>query len=79
MSVQSQILNLLRELQRELGVSDLFITHSTAVVESIADHVALMRAGRIVAQRPCADVLQRPVDGCTRALLAAVPRLIPPE
>ncbi len=74
-SVQAQILNLLRELQRELGVSYLFITHNIAVVEYIADVVAVMRAGRIVEQGACAEVLQHPVDGYTRALLAAVPRL----
>ena len=74
-SVQAQILNLLRELQRELGVSYLFITHNIAVVEYIADTVAVMRAGRIVEQGACADVLERPVDDYTRTLLAAVPRL----
>jgi peptide/nickel transport system ATP-binding protein len=74
-SVQAQILNLLRELQRELGVSYLFITHNIAVVEYIADAVAVMRDGRIVEQGVCADVLQRPVDAYTRSLLAAVPRL----
>ena len=74
-SVQAQILNLLRELQRELGVSYLFITHNIAVVEYIADRVAVMRAGRIVEQGDCADVLMRPQDDYTRTLLAAVPRL----
>jgi peptide/nickel transport system ATP-binding protein len=74
-SVQAQILNLLRELQRELGVSYLFITHNIGVVEYVADHVAVMRAGRIVEQGLTADVLQRPVDEYTRGLLAAVPRL----
>ena len=71
----SQILNLLRELQRELGVSYLFITHNIAVVEYIADRVAVMRAGSIVEQGACADVLNHPQDPYTRTLLAAVPRL----
>ena len=74
-SVQAQILNLLRELQRELGVSYLFITHNIAVVEYIADRVAVMREGRIVEQGDCADVLMRPAEDYTRALLAAVPRM----
>ena len=74
-SVQAQILNLLRELQRELGVSYLFITHNIAVVEYIADVVAVMRAGRIVEQGDSADVLNRPQHDYTRTLLAAVPRM----
>jgi peptide/nickel transport system ATP-binding protein len=74
-SVQAQILNLLRDLQRELGVSFLFITHNIGVVEYIADRVAVMRAGKIEEQGPCADVLERPTQDYTRTLLAAVPRL----
>ena len=74
-SVQAQILNLLRELQRELDVSFLFITHNIAVVEYISDQVAVMRAGRIVEQGSCDDVLNRPTDDYTRSLLAAVPRM----
>ncbi|MDT7835333.1 ABC transporter ATP-binding protein [Aquabacterium sp. OR-4] len=74
-SVQAQILNLLRELQRELGVSYLFITHNIGVVEYIADHIAVMQAGRIVEQGSCADVLERPQHAYTQALLAAVPRI----
>jgi peptide/nickel transport system ATP-binding protein len=73
--VLAQSLNLQRDLPREQGISDLFITHNIAVVEYIADQVAVMRAGRIVEQGACADVLQRPVDDDTRTLLAAVPRL----
>ncbi len=74
-SVQAQILNLLRDLQRDLGVSLLFITHNIGVVEYIADRVAVMRAGCIEEQGACTDILQRPRSDYTRALLAAVPRL----
>ena len=74
-SVQAQILNLLRDLQRELGLSYLFITHNIGVVETIADRVAVMRAGRIEEQGDCAEVLARPMRDYTRTLLAAVPRL----
>ena len=76
--MQAQILNLLRDLQRELGVSYLFITHNIGVVEYIADRVAVMQAGRIVEQGPCADVLAMPKQDYTRTLLAAVPRLAAP-
>jgi peptide/nickel transport system ATP-binding protein len=74
-SVQAQILNLLRDLQRELGVSYLFITHNIGVVEAIADRVAVMRAGKIEEQGDCQTVLGRPQTAYTRELLAAVPRL----
>jgi peptide/nickel transport system ATP-binding protein len=75
-SVQAQILNLLRELQRELGVSYLFITHNIGVVEYIADSVAVMQAGRVEEQGPCAEVLARPSKAYTRKLMDAVPRLL---
>ena len=75
-SVQAQILNLLRELQRALGVSFLFITHNIGVVEVIADRVAVMRAGKLVEQGAREDVLRRPSQPYTRTLLAAVPRLV---
>ena len=74
-SVQAQILNLLRELQRELGVSYLFITHNIGVVEVLADRIAVMRSGRVVEQGDCTEVLNRPAQPYTRDLLAAVPRL----
>ncbi len=74
-SVQAQILNLLRELQTETGVSYLFITHNIGVVEYIADHIAVMREGRIEEQGDCGPVLSSPKQDYTRRLLAAVPKL----
>lgn len=74
-SVQAQILNLLRELQRSRGLSYLFITHNIGVVEYIADEVAVMQAGRIVEAGRCDAVLGSPTQAYTRTLLAAVPRV----
>jgi len=74
-SVQAQILNLLEQLQRELGVAYLLITHNIGVVEYIADRVAVMQAGRIVEHGSSEAVLQRPQHPYTQTLLAAVPRL----
>ena len=74
-SVQAQILNLLKELQDELGVSYLFITHNIGVVEYIADQVAVMQAGRIVESGSAQSVLESPQHPYTRALLDSVPRL----
>jgi peptide/nickel transport system ATP-binding protein len=70
-SVQAQILNLLRELQRELGVAYLFITHNMSVVEVLADDIAVMDAGRIVESGPADAILERPQHRVTRELLAA--------
>ena len=77
-SVQAQILNLLRELQREQGLAYLVITHNIGVVEYIADDIAVMQAGRIVEQGRCEAVLRQPRDSFTQTLLAAVPRLVVP-
>ncbi len=74
-SVQAQILNLLRDLQRDVGVSYLFITHNIGVVEYIADQVAVMQRGRIEELGPADLVLSAPKSGYTRALLSAVPRI----
>jgi peptide/nickel transport system ATP-binding protein len=78
-SVQAQILNLLLELQRELGISYLFITHNIGVVEYIADDVVVMRNGRVEESGPSSSVLGGPQSQYTRTLLAAVPRVTTAE
>ena len=74
-SVQAQILNLLKELQDELGLSYLFITHDLSVVSYLADRVAVMYLGRIVEEGAAADVLESPKHPYTKALMAAAPRV----
>jgi len=74
-SVQAQILNLLKSLQDRLGLAYLFITHNIAVVEYLAHEVAVMTEGRIVEQGTAAEVLHHPRHAYTRALLGAVPRI----
>ncbi|TMR42333.1 ABC transporter ATP-binding protein [Actinomadura geliboluensis] len=72
-SVQGAVLNLVRELQRELGLSMLFISHNLAVVRYVASQVAVMRHGQVVEQGPTTRVLTEPGHDYTRQLLAAVP------
>jgi peptide/nickel transport system ATP-binding protein len=74
-SVQAQILNLLKSLQDRLGLAYLFITHNLAVVEHIAHEVAVMQDGRIVEAGGAEQVLRHPRHPYTQALLAAVPKL----
>jgi peptide/nickel transport system ATP-binding protein len=72
-STQGAVLNLVRELQRELRLSMLFISHNLAVVRYVADYVAVMYQGRIVEHGPAEVVLDSPAHAYTRRLLAAVP------
>ncbi len=73
-SVQAQILDLMRELQLELGLAYLFITHNFGVVEYLADRIAIMAKGHIVEQGSAQQVLFHPQQALTQRLLAAVPR-----
>lgn len=72
-SVQAQILNLLKDLQQEMGLSYLLITHNMSVVDYLADELAVMYLGRIVETGPTDAVMNHPAHPYTRALLSAVP------
>jgi len=72
-TIQAQMLELMRELQREFGLALLLITHDFGVVAEMADRVAVMRAGRIVETGPVRQILREPSHEYTRQLLAAVP------
>jgi oligopeptide/dipeptide ABC transporter ATP-binding protein len=74
-TIQAQILELLRDLKTGLGMSLLWITHNLALVGDIADRVAVMYAGRIVELAPARDLISRPLHPYTRALIASVPKL----
>ena len=78
-TTQAQILKLIRELQQRKGTAVLFITHDFGVVAEIADRVAVMRHGRVVEMGAADEVLRRPRDAYTKALIAAIPPLTPPE
>ena len=72
-SIQAQILNLLKDLQTEFGLAYLFVAHDLAVVRTMSDDIAVMNQGKIVEQGPAEQVYDRPRDEYTKALLAAVP------
>jgi peptide/nickel transport system ATP-binding protein len=72
-SVQAQVLNLLKDLQSALGVSYLFVSHNLAVVDYIADSIAVMCRGYIVEEAPKSALFRNPAHPYTQALLAAVP------
>ena len=74
-SVQAQILNLMRDLQKRLGLTYLFISHNLAVVRHMADRLGVMYLGRIVEQGPAENIFRRPRHPYTRLLLDAIPDL----
>jgi peptide/nickel transport system ATP-binding protein len=74
-SIQAQILNLLKDLQKKLGLTYLFISHNLAVVEHLSDRVAIMYLGRLVEIAPADELFAHPNHPYTQALLAEVPKL----
>lgn len=74
-SIQSQILNLLTDLTRKMGITLLFISHDLSVVHYLADRIAVMRRGQLVEQGTADDVFNHPQHPYTQTLLAAIPRL----
>ncbi len=76
-SIRAEVLDLLQELQREFGVSYLFITHDLSIVPSLAHHVGVMQLGKLVEQGSAEQILTAPQHPYTRALLNSVPRIDP--
>jgi oligopeptide/dipeptide ABC transporter ATP-binding protein len=74
-TIQAQILDLLLDLKKRLGMSILLITHNLGIVGEIADRVAVMYAGQVVELAPALDLLRRPLHPYTRALMNSVPKL----
>ena len=74
-TIQAQILDLLRDLKQRLGMAILLITHNLGIIGDLADRVAVMYAGQIVELAPARELLRRPLHPYTRALMASVPKL----
>jgi len=79
LSVQAQILNLFLDLQNDLGVASVFISHDLGVVEHVSDQIAVLYHGDVVELGDAVQVMKQPNDEYTRTLLAAIPRSTPPE
>ena len=74
-SVQAQVLNLLKQLQQELGLTYLFITHDLAVVRVMAHRIGVLKAGKLVEEQATADLIDSPQSDYTRMLISSAPRI----
>ena len=72
-SIQAQILNLLKQLQRDMGLTYIFITHDLSVVKYFSDDIAVMYLGQMVEKAPSDDLFKNPIHPYTKALLSAIP------
>ena len=75
LSIRAQILELLEDLKRKLGLSLLFITHDLGVVQHIADRILVMDRGKIIEEGPSGQVLRAPREEYTRYLISSVPKI----
>ena len=75
LSIRAQVLDLLEDLKRKLGLSLLFITHDLGVVRHIADRILVMNRGKIIEEGPCGQVLKAPREEYTRYLISSVPKI----
>ncbi len=78
-TVQAQILDLMKQLQKDMGMSVILITHDLGVIAETCDDVVVMYAGRVVERAPVADLFERPLHAYTRGLLASMPKLDTPR
>jgi peptide/nickel transport system ATP-binding protein len=72
-SIQAQVLNLLHSLQKEFGLTYMFVTHDMSVVRHISDHISVMYLGQLVETSPSKDLFRKPIHPYTKALLSAIP------
>ena len=75
LSIRAQVLDLLEDLKKKLGLSLLFITHDLGVVQHIADRILVMNRGKIIEEGPCGQVLKAPREEYTRYLISSVPKI----
>ena len=75
LSIRAQVLDLLADLRKKLGLAMVFITHDLGVVQHIADRILVMRFGKAIEEGPCGQVLKAPCEEYTRSLVSSVPKI----